>query len=167
MPLLNTSGISLCYNYPMPHIHDKIDFVVEVFVVYKDKVLLRLHDKYKIWLSVGGHIELDEDPNQAAVREVKEEVGLDVKLYDNNLLFKHEEETNKQLIPPIALGRHDISSTHEHVVLVYFATSDTDNVIPEKADDEWKWLSKSELDSMELRPDIAFYAREALKQLSS
>ena len=54
----------------MPHIHDNIDFTAEVFVVYKGRVLLRKHDKYKMWLSVGGHIEPDEDPNQAAVREV-------------------------------------------------------------------------------------------------
>ena len=55
----------------MPHIHEKIDFAVEVFVVHKNKVLLRKHDKYKTWLGVGGHIELDEDPNQVAIREVK------------------------------------------------------------------------------------------------
>ncbi|MFK5282779.1 NUDIX domain-containing protein, partial [Lacticaseibacillus paracasei] len=63
----------------MAHIHEKIDFTVEVFIVHKDKVLLRMHDKFKFWLSIGGHIELDEDPIQAAYREVKEEVGLDVK----------------------------------------------------------------------------------------
>ena len=61
----------------MPHIHNKIDFTVEVFIVYDNKVLLRKHDKYGMWLSVGGHIELDEDSNQAALREVKEEVGLE------------------------------------------------------------------------------------------
>ncbi len=151
----------------MPHIHEKIDFCVEVFIVHKNKVLLRLHDKYKIWLGVGGHIELDEDPNQAALREVKEEVGLDVKLYDKNRLFKNEEKDNKQLIPPIALGRHDISATHEHIVHVYFAASETDQVIPEKIDDTWKWLTEAELDEMGLRPDIIFYAKEALKRLSS
>ena len=70
----------------MSHIHEKIDFTVEVFVVHKNRVLLRLHDKYKFWLSVGGHIELDEDPNQTALREVMEEVGLKVELYkDSNL----------------------------------------------------------------------------------
>jgi len=46
----------------MAHIHEKIDFTASVFVVHKNKVLLRMHDKYKMWLSVGGHIELDEDP---------------------------------------------------------------------------------------------------------
>src|SRR5690242_15206567 len=112
----------------MPHIHEKIDFVVEVFVVYKDKVLLRLHDKYKIWLSIGGHIELNEDPNQAALREVKEEVGLDVELYDGNQLFKYKNKGDKQLVPPIALSRHDISTTHEHVCSIYFATSQTSKV---------------------------------------
>jgi 8-oxo-dGTP pyrophosphatase MutT (NUDIX family) len=67
----------------MAHIHTKpgqVDHTVEVFVVSGGKVLLRKHDKYGIWLSVGGHIELDEDPNQAALREVKEEVGLDTEL---------------------------------------------------------------------------------------
>ena len=93
----------------MPHIHDKIDFTVEVFIVYNqknflknpllppkggsligdfsytwkflgfskepppkgggfqpfenNKVLLRKHDKYKLWMSIGGHNELNEDPN--------------------------------------------------------------------------------------------------------
>jgi len=31
----------------MPHLHDKIDFTVETFIVYNDRVLLRMHDKYK------------------------------------------------------------------------------------------------------------------------
>ncbi len=149
----------------MPHIHEKIDFVVEVFVVHKNKVLLRLHDKYKIWLSVGGHIELDEDPNQAALREVKEEVGLDVKLWNGNQVFHHEDKENKQLIPPISLGRHNITNTHEHVVNVYFASSNTDKVIPEKPEDEWKWLNKEELQNMDLREDIKFFAVKALDTL--
>lgn len=46
----------------MPHIHEKIDFTVEVFIVHENKVLFRMHDKFKKWMSAGGHIELDEDP---------------------------------------------------------------------------------------------------------
>jgi len=62
----------------MPHIHEKIDFTAEVFIVHHNRVLLRLHDKYNIWLSVGGHIELNEDPMEAAIREVKEEVNIEI-----------------------------------------------------------------------------------------
>ena len=63
----------------MPHIHEKVDFTVEVFIVYKNKVLLRMHDKHHAWISIGGHIELGEDPEESAIREVKEEVGLEAK----------------------------------------------------------------------------------------
>src|SRR5258708_3752310 len=106
----------------MPHIHDKIDFTVEVFIVFKEKVLLLKHDKYKKWLSVGGHIELDEDPNEAAIREVKEEVGLDIALDDSLLAFRQADGT-KELIPPYFLNRNRTSDDHEHVTLVYFATA--------------------------------------------
>ena len=48
-------ALSTC-NSHLPHIHEKIDFTVEVFIVYKNKVLLRMHDKVKKWLGPGGHI---------------------------------------------------------------------------------------------------------------
>ena len=83
----------------MPHIHEKIDFTVEVFIVHKDRVLLRMHDKFKKWMSVGGHIELDEDPEEAARREVKEEVGLEIELIGNQRLF-HDVDHSRELIPP-------------------------------------------------------------------
>ena len=64
----------------MAHIHEKIDFTVAIFVVHDAKVLLILHRKLGKWLPLGGHIELDEDPEIAARREAKEESGLDVEL---------------------------------------------------------------------------------------
>ncbi len=153
----------------MPHIHEKIDFTVEVFVVHNNKILLRKHDKYKIWLSVGGHIELDEDPNQAAIREVKEEVGLDIRLYSKNKLLS--EESYLELIPPEFMNRHKISETHEHITLVYFAKSDTNKLIlsEDEKSDECKWFSEEELDNPEygLREHIKMYARSALEKLKT
>ena len=149
----------------MPHIHEKIDFTVEVFVVYKDKVLLRLHDKHGIWLSVGGHIELDEDPNQAALREVKEEVGLDIKLVENLKQFEQKTEGYEELIPPYFLNIHSVSPTHQHVTLTYFGISETDQVIPEKETDKWIWASKTDLETLDLSPSIKFYAMKALEEV--
>lgn len=148
----------------MPHIHEKIDFVVETLVVYKDKVLLRKHDKYNIWLSVGGHIELNEDPNEAAVREVKEEVGLDIELV--GLQDSSSREDYKDLIPPIGLNRHRISPTHEHVCFIYFAKATSDKVIPEKETDEWKWCTLEEIDTLSpISEDIKYYAKRALQEV--
>ena len=62
----------------MAHIHEKIDFTVAIFVVRDGQVLLIHHRKLDQWLPLGGHIELDEDPETAALREAKEESGLEV-----------------------------------------------------------------------------------------
>lgn len=151
----------------MPHIHEKIDFCVEVFIVHKNKVLLRMHDKFKIWLSVGGHIELDEDPVEAGYREVKEEVGLDIKI--SGEAIPGPEKHFHSLIPPKYLCRHFVNENHEHVVFVYFAKSETDeiseSVLEHEKGVEVKWFSLEDLENTELVPNIKFYATKALEEL--
>ena len=148
----------------MPHIHEKIDFAVEVFVVHKGKVLLRMHDKLKIWLGPGGHVELDEDPVQAALRETKEEVGLDVELVGGPVIG-----TDKgHLLPPVALHRHFVTKTHEHVSFIYFATSTNDNIVPQQESDrsdECRWCSMKDLEKMKLLQETRECAIVALKRL--
>jgi 8-oxo-dGTP pyrophosphatase MutT (NUDIX family) len=150
----------------MSHINELIDYTVEVFVVNNDKVLLRHHDKYHKWLSVGGHIELNEDPNQAAVREVKEEVGLDVNLVADLKPITTLRDGYAELIPPVFMNRHSINDNHEHTALTYFATSDTQKIKLESESDRWVWLNKEELEAMSgLQPEIKYYATKALEQL--
>lgn len=152
----------------MPHIHEKIDFTVEVFIVYDNRVLLRKHDKYKKWLSVGGHIELDEDPNQAAIREVKEEVGLDVEIFGQNI---NSAENYKELIPPRFLNRHKINDSHEHVTLVFFAKSKTGelNLSQDELSEECRWFTWEEIEKnvQGLDEHIRMYARNALYELKN
>lgn len=150
----------------MPHIHEKIDFTAEVFIVHKDKVLLRMHDKFKIWLSVGGHIELDENPVQAAIREVKEEVGLDIKIAGE--IPKFDDDNYDYLITPKYLGKHKVNDNHEHIVFVYFATTDNDEIKDPHSDHEraeTKWFTKEELKVTNLRPNVLHLATEALNLL--
>lgn len=150
----------------MPHIHEKVDFIADVFIVYRDKVFLRMHDKHKIWLSVGGHVELDEDPVEAAIREAKEEAGLDVELIGTATQVSSSKHWEfKELLPPAFMNRHRISPTHEHISLTYFATAKTDKIAPTGDDisNEWRWVTEEELDDMDLLPNIRHYAREALR----
>lgn len=155
----------------MPHIHEKIDFTASAYIVYKNKVLLRKHDKYGVWLDVGGHIEPDEDPNQAVLREIKEEVGLDVTLAGKAPELS-DVSGETELIPPRFLNRHRINPTHEHIDLVYLATSTTDVVTPtngHEKSEEIKWFTKEELlnPNLKIWKRVRHYALTALEEIGS
>lgn len=56
-------------------------FTATVWITSKEfpiRTLLVHHKKNNKWLPPGGHIEWNENPIQAAIREVKEETGLDI-----------------------------------------------------------------------------------------
>ncbi len=154
----------------MPHIHEKIDFIADIYIVFENKVLLRMHDKYNIWLPVGGHIELDEDPNQAVIREAKEESGMDVELLDRRE-FRKDREDYQELIAPMFLNRHRITENHEHIGFVYFGRSKTRELqIPETEENKkasCRWFTREELDRNEegIREDVAWYAKRALEEI--
>ncbi len=130
----------------MPHIHEKIDFCAEVYVVNEDKVLLRMHEKYNTWLPPGGHVELDEGPEEAAVREVMEEAGIAVTLLGERA--PNYSDNDQELLVPRFLNRHPTSATHEHIAFVYFGTSETRELAPHPSEKnvEMRWFSVEELD---------------------
>jgi len=158
------------YLFFMAHIHELIDWTAGVYIVHNNKVLIRLHDKVKLWIHVGGHVELDEDPVTAAIRECKEEVGLDITIYDSRTTFPTSQENVRHLIPPAHMNIHYVSgnTTHQHIDCIYYATSTTDTVVPEKDDDVWLWLSREELEQFEdIQPYIKEYALGALQTLKT
>src|SRR5436305_6380568 len=103
----------------MPHIHEKIDFTVAIFVVKDGQILLIHHRQLDKWLPLGGHIELDEDPEMAALREAREESGLEVELLGER--HPTSEPGTGALIAPRFLDIHRINKTHEHIGLIYWA----------------------------------------------
>jgi 8-oxo-dGTP pyrophosphatase MutT (NUDIX family) len=154
----------------MPHIHPEIDFTVAAYIVHKDSVLLINHKKLKKWLPIGGHIELDQDPEEALFAEVREESGIqrpDLTVWGEKPSI--ESEGTKFLYPPAFLDIHDISDTHRHVGMVFFLKSATDRIVlAEREHTDIKWVKESELESPELSllPAVKFYAGEAFSRLS-
>ena len=148
----------------MPHIHEKIDFAVAAYVVHAGKVLLIKHKALGIWLPVGGHVELDEDPETAILREAREESSLDIELLGSRPDVPTP--NGRSLIPPVHMDIHNISPTHRHIGLVYFARAKTDQVaLAELEHDAIRWFKADELESPELKllPLVTYYAQEALR----
>ena len=150
----------------MAHIHFAIDFTVAIFVVQKGEVLLVLHRKLGKWLPLGGHIELDEDPEIAALREAKEESGLDVELIGDRP--PTTEPGTRALIAPRFLDIHRISPTHEHIGMIYFARPRGGQVTlsPEEHHDI-RWCSAEKLEELDpaMSNAVKWYCRKAIKEV--
>lgn len=89
---------------------------VYIFNQLKTKTLLLFHRKLNRWIPPGGHVDINELPEEAARREVFEETGLDVNLaaerpsFDGALLRPDGLQLN-----PIVAGKH------EHIDFVFQA----------------------------------------------
>jgi len=168
----------------MPHIHEKIDFTVAIFVVHDGKVLLIHHRKLDKWLPLVGHIELDEDPEQAALREAKEESGLDVEL-----LGERPPTTGpgtRALIAPRFLDIHRINETHEHIGMIYWARpklvakasslcasqnhrQDVCATLAASEHHDIRWCSSADLDKLQppMSEAVKWYCRSAIREISN
>lgn len=158
----------------MAHIHELIDYTAGVYVVYKDKVLIRKHEKYHIWIHVGGHVELNEHPIEAAIREVYEEVGLKITIPGYSGIRAKEAPAYSKvddivsLPPPQHMNIHRINETHQHLDMLYYALADTDMVVPENPADQWVWLTTEEVaNHPEMGVHTKEYALGALKALGT
>ena len=102
------------------------EFTVAVFVVHQDAVLLHWHRKLRRWLPPGGHVEPDELPDEAAIRETREEAGLQVELLEGAHLPGVTDvpalaDGPRRLAQPLGIQLEDIPPDHQHVDLIYLA----------------------------------------------
>lgn len=152
----------------MAHIHEKIDFTVAIFVVQHGKVLLILHRKLGKWLPLGGHVELDEDPETAALREALEESGLEVELLGERP--PTTEPGTRALIAPRFLDIHRITDTHEHIGLIYWARPRNGSLaLAEAEHHDIRWCSSEELETLQppMSNAVKWYCRKAIEEVSS
>jgi len=149
----------------MPHLHEKIDFTVSIFIVQDSKVLFIFHKQLDRWLPIGGHIELDEDPEQAALRESREESGLEVELVGDRPPLS-EEKGFRPLMAPVHMDIHLIKEPHWHIGMVYFARVRSGKVTLNTAEHkDIQWLSKRDLEDPRwgLSENLRFYGSRALQ----
>lgn len=141
-------------------------FTATTFIVCGSRVLLHLHKKLGIWIPVGGHIDRDELPEDAAVREIKEESGLDVALYDPDK--KIDMGDVRQLARPTHILLENINQFHQHIDFIYYATSGSDVLNPQNGETaNLKWFSSEEIKVLDAPGNVRPLALEAINLLGA
>src|SRR6266508_375142 len=128
----------------------KRHFTATGFVVDGARTLLHWHKRLQQWMPPGGHIELDEDPVQAVLREVQEETGLVVEVIpiQQTAGFRYPD----QLPPPYTKLIEDIpgpGAPHKHIDMIYFCRllHGADGLLA--TDQTLRWVSEHELEAMQ------------------
>lgn len=141
-------------------------FSATTYIIHKNKVLLHFHKKLNRWIPVGGHIDRDELPQDAALREIKEETGLDVELIKPHPLL--ETQNGKHLISPFYMFLHDLNPFHQHIDMIFFAVAKGDTFNADEGESKMlKWFTLKEIqNNNELTDDVKRIASDMLTSFS-
>ncbi|HEX3247363.1 MAG TPA: NUDIX domain-containing protein [Chloroflexota bacterium] len=141
-------------------------FTVAVFVVSERRVLLHQHVKLGMWLPPGGHIEAGELPDEAAIREVQEETGVDIELQGASGL---PIEYPRQLVQPAGIQLEDIAPNHQHIDLIYFASPlEASTIDPIHASSvQAGWYGLDELETLGVNDEVRAWCARAVSAVTS
>lgn len=130
----------------------KRHFCASVFVINPEnkKILLVYHKKFNKWVQPGGHIEEDETPEEAALREAYEETGVKVKLIGER--FPREDD----FIKPLGIQKNRNASGDIHIDIIYAAVpvNNIETTSNEQENMGAQWFSREELETIDVFPDI-------------
>ncbi|MBT8228594.1 MAG: NUDIX domain-containing protein [Dactylosporangium sp.] len=128
-----------------------------------DRVLLIHHNKLGQWLHPGGHLDPNEDPAQAALREVREETGIEAVIVTDPL----PTFTGVATLPaPLMITEMDVVDAgvgpHRHIDHVYVCRPVRGELTPQLAEvGGCQWVPIGEvatLDTPEDLPELIRYA---------
>ena len=123
----------------------KTELVVCGYAIHNDKVLLIHHRKLDLWLPPGGHMHQDETPDEALVRELKEELNLDVEILNRNDVPSNG-NLRKILAVPFHVNVHNVGD-HDHCCFFYLCTPKNPEAISANESElkNFAWFSIEEL----------------------
>lgn len=137
-------------------------FTATAFVMDSQKrVLLLWHKRLQRWMPPGGHIDKNEMPEDCALRECKEETGLDVEIVGDVQpdLFETSIGEGRMLKKPFAMLLEEIPAfegnsykpaqeAHQHMDFLFLARPLNESQalqIAEQEADHLRWFSMDEV----------------------
>ena len=127
---------------------------VGVLVIDEDKALIikRGEEPNKfLWSIPGGLVEIGEELEEAAIREIKEEMGIDVKIEKVIGIFN-------------CINRNKNEIKYHYVIIDYIAKEFTGSIKTNKEILDFKWVKFNELHNYELTNTTRELFREFIRK---
>ncbi len=142
-------------------------FTATAFIVdSKKRTLLLWHKRLGRWMPAGGHVDPNETPEDAALRECKEETGLDVEIVGEpqDDLFQGDATEGRMLKKPIAMLLEEIPASpergepaHQHMDFLFIARpldeSQAARIAPAESD-KMQWFTRDQVAALDPKTEI-------------
>ncbi len=127
------------------------DYCASTFIVNKErtKICLIYHKKFQNWIQPGGHLIEGETPAEGAIREAKEETGLDVQLVTGKPFMIEE-------------YRNFVGDLHDYQYLAE-PVDETQKLVNSDESFDVDWFSLEDLKTIPVFPDVKTKARMFLR----
>ena len=145
-------------------------FTATVYLVNGGATALHAHPTLGIRLPPGGHVDRDELPHEAGLREVREETGLNAELLGDAPAI--DAPDGRALPQPRYQMLYDIDVHpdgrvgHQHIDFVYFARVGDRTIAPagedEPGSEAWAWYTPAELRASDAGADTVAIGCEAI-----
>jgi ADP-ribose pyrophosphatase YjhB (NUDIX family) len=140
----------------------KTDLVATGYIFSNNKVLLVHHNKLNLWLPVGGHINKNENFDEALKREIKEETNLDIEILNQSYIPLNG-NVKKNLATPFYVNVHSVGD-HDHCSLFYICKAlNPKELKPNNELKDFKWFSKDNLNKNNVPADVKNQAIKAFE----
>jgi len=147
------------------------DFTATGYVVNPErtKILVIFHNKLQKWLPAGGHMETNELPHEAALREVFEETGIKAEIISDDYDMKMSGQNDFQIPRPyevlyqlIPQSSKDIE--HIHVDFIYAMEAEESDLNAQLEEvSHAKWMTKDEVLKADCFESVKGFANNFLK----
>lgn len=148
----------------------KRQFTATAYVIDNQSVLLIHHKKMNKWLPPGGHMDPNEIPHEAALRETFEETGLHVELIPQENI--HIDCYNAKSFPRPwmclleEIPTYGAEPAHQHIDFIYLAKPAKGEITHNGEETHGiRWFTLEDL--QQLQPDVDIYAEtlETIRKL--
>jgi 8-oxo-dGTP pyrophosphatase MutT (NUDIX family) len=145
-------------------------FTSTVYVLDAGKVLMIFHRKLQKWLPPGGHVDPNELPTEAGIREVLEETGVEIKIISDEHVWIDRWNARSLPRPYLCLlenlPAHGDQPAHQHIDLIYLGQPIGGSINKsDKGIEEIRWFSLEEIDALEPDVDIFVETQQTLRKL--
>lgn len=129
-----------------------------IFIVKSNPAYRGSYEEY--WVIPGGGIEEGESTNDAAIREILEETGIDISKYNLELINSTRTGSTEKTLKKTGERVFVKMNFWEYRVVLHDTTADLVSITLSEEHSEYKWLLPSGLSEVKLSPPTEGLCRE-------